>query len=423
VDYRRRTVDAELDELLGALPAVALEGAKAVGKTATALRRATTVHRLDDPAELAVARAEPARLVAGTAPVLIDEWQRLPETWDLVRRAVDDGAPAGSFLITGSLTPAHAPTHSGAGRIVTIRMRPMTLEERGVAEPSVSLAALLSGDRPEVTGTTDVVVGDYAREIAQSGFPGLRGLQGRPLRAQLDGYVDRIVTHDFEEAGHPLVDPEGLRRWMTAYAAASSTTASLETIRDAATSGQGEKPAKTTTIAYRNVLERLWILDPVPGWRPTRSPLGRLAVAPKHQLVDPAIALRLLGADEHALLDAAAVPAVVRGDGVLLGALFESLATLCVRVAGQHSEARVFHLRQHSGRREVDLIVERADHRVVAIEVKLTRVPSPEDGKHLRWLRDQIGDELLDAVIVTTGSSAYRDRDGFAVVPLALLGP
>ena len=89
MEYRRRTVDDELDELLGALPAVALEGAKAVGKTASALRRATTVHRLDDPAELAIATAEPARLIAGPAPTLIDEWQRLPESWDLVRRAVE----------------------------------------------------------------------------------------------------------------------------------------------------------------------------------------------------------------------------------------------------------------------------------------------------------------------------------------------
>ncbi len=402
---------------------MALEGAKAVGKTASALRRATTVHRLDDPAELAIATAEPARLIAGPAPTLIDEWQRLPESWDLVRRAVDDGAPVGSFLVTGSLTPAGTPTHSGAGRIVTTRMRPMTLEERGVAEPSVSLSALLSGARPDVAGTTAITLGDYADEISRSGFPGLRSVSGRALRAQLDGYIDRIVTHDFEEAGHRLVDPEGLRRWLTAYAAASSTTASLETIRDAATSGQGEKPAKTTTIAYRNVLERLWILDPVPGWRPTRSPLGRLTISPKHQLVDPALALRLVGADADALLEGAPTPAVVRGDGVLLGTLFESLATLCVRVAAQHSEARVLHLRQHSGRHEVDLVVERADHRIVAIEVKLSRVPSPDDGKHLRWLRDEIGDDLLDAVILTTGSDAYRDRDGFAVVPLALLGP
>jgi predicted AAA+ superfamily ATPase len=302
-------------------------------------------------------------------------------------------------------------------------MRPMTLQERGVAEPTVSLGTLLSGAHPDLAGTTAVTLDDYAREIAASGFPGFRGLQGRPLRAQLDGYVDRIVTHDFEEAGHTLVDPEGLRRWMTAYAAVSSTTASLETIRDAATSGQGEKPAKTTTIAYRNVLERLWILDPVPGWRPTRSPIGRLTNAPKHQLVDPALALRLLGAEDGALLEGASVPPSVRADGLLLGALFESLATLCVRVAAQHAEARVLHLRQHSGRREVDLVVERADHRVVAVEVKLTRVPTPDDGKHLRWLRSEIGDDLLDAVIITTGTAAYRDRDGIAVVPLALLGP
>jgi predicted AAA+ superfamily ATPase len=118
VPYQRRVVDDELDEILPSLPAVALEGPKGVGKTRTALQRANTVHRLDDPAELAVARADPHRLLEGTPPVLIDEWQRLPEIWDLVRRAVDDGAPPGSFLLTGSAVPDRPRTHSGAGRIV-----------------------------------------------------------------------------------------------------------------------------------------------------------------------------------------------------------------------------------------------------------------------------------------------------------------
>ena len=89
--YRRRVIDDELDELIGALAAIAIEGPKGVGKTRTALQRAKTVHRLDDPAELAVAQAQPARLLEGERPVLIDEWQRLTEVWDLVRRAVDDG--------------------------------------------------------------------------------------------------------------------------------------------------------------------------------------------------------------------------------------------------------------------------------------------------------------------------------------------
>src|SRR5688572_7765344 len=116
--YLRRVVDDELDELISDLAAIAMEGAKGVGKTRTALQRARTVHRLDDPAELAVAEADPARLLDGERPVLIDEWQRLPQVWDMVRRAVDDGASPGSFLLTGSALPDPLPTHSGAGRIV-----------------------------------------------------------------------------------------------------------------------------------------------------------------------------------------------------------------------------------------------------------------------------------------------------------------
>lgn len=261
--YLPRIVDAELDELLPGLPAVALEGPKAVGKTATALRRATTVHRLDDEAARAVIEADPARLVAGNPPILIDEWQRLPASFDHVRRAVDDGAAPGSYLLTGSALPLEPSTHSGAGRIVRVRMRPMTLPERGVEAPTVSLARLLSGDRPPVGGSTEVRLTQYVDEILASGFPGLRGLSGRLLRAQLDGYLARIVDRDFEEMGREVRRPATLRRWMEAYAAATATTASYETIRDAATGEHGDKPAKKTTQPYRDVLERLWILDPV----------------------------------------------------------------------------------------------------------------------------------------------------------------
>src|SRR5918992_3109227 len=148
--YQRRIVDDELDELITQLSAIALEGPKGVGKTRTALQRAKTVHRLDDPAELAVAEADPKRLLEGERPVLIDESQRLSEVWDLVRRAVDDGAPPGSFLLTGSALPDPPPTHSGAGRIVTLRMRPLAFSER-LQSWSVSLSDLLSGGRAPVT--------------------------------------------------------------------------------------------------------------------------------------------------------------------------------------------------------------------------------------------------------------------------------
>ena len=159
--YIPRIVDRELDELLARLPAISLEGPRAVGKTETALRRASTVHRLDDPRQLEDLRARPDRVIAGEPPVLVDEWQRLPCSWDFVRRAVDrDPRAAARFLLTGSAAPTEAPTHSGAGRIVIMRMRPLSLAERGLAEPTVSLGALLAGRRPDLEGGVSAGLAD-----------------------------------------------------------------------------------------------------------------------------------------------------------------------------------------------------------------------------------------------------------------------
>ena len=107
--YRPRVVDGQMERLLGQLPAVSIEGPRAVGKTRTARRWARTVYDLDDPATLALMTADPQRLVSGAAPVLIDEWQRFPASWDIVRRAVDDDPAPGRFLLTGSTAPEHQP--------------------------------------------------------------------------------------------------------------------------------------------------------------------------------------------------------------------------------------------------------------------------------------------------------------------------
>lgn len=437
--YTPRIVDAELDELQASLPAIALEGPKGVGKTATAERRAGSVFRLDDPAQRSIVEAEVTLPLASDPPVLIDEWQRVPAIWDAVRRAVDDGAAPGRYILAGSALPdetrEEAKTHSGAGRIVSVRMRPLSLAERGLAQPTVSMRDLLRGTRPRVSGVTDVRLEDYAHEIVRSGFPGLRGLRGRALRAQLDGYLTRIVDRDFVEAGHRVRKPDALRRWMTAYAAATATVTTLEKIRDAATSGDGATSTRATTQGYRSVLERLWILEPMPGWLPSRNHLERLSQAPRHHLADPALAARLLGADEGALLSGTVSPlfspdattgkasGTAPREGTLFGQFFESLVTQSVRVYAQAHEAGVRHLRLHDGRHEVDLIVERPDHRVLAIEVKLSATIDDTAVEHLKWLQEKMGPDLLDAVVISSGPQAYRRRDGIAVVPAVLLGP
>ena len=434
VAYQRRILDDELDDLLAGIPAVALEGPKAVGKTATALQRVQRVLRLDIPSRAAVAQADPDLAVEPGAPLLVDEWQYVPAIWDAVKRRVDAGAPPGAYVLTGSASPQRPPMHSGAGRIVCVRMRPLSLVERGVATPTVSLRSLLDGGREPIEGVCGVGVADYAHEVVRSGFPGLRSLNGRAHRASIDSYLSQAVERDVLEQGVSGRQPNVLRGWLSVYAAATGTVTSLESLRDAAALGSvGLKTgvSKVTALGYHEALQRLWLLDPLPGWAPTRNALSRVSQAPRLHLADPALAVSLLGVDERALLEGRESPLAevlpkartAARFGPLLGQLFESLVTQSVRVYAQAAEARASHFRLHGGSREVDLIVERADQRVVAIEVKLASAIGDEHVAHLHWLKEKLGPDLLDAVVISTGSHAYRRPDGIAVVPAGLLGP
>jgi len=203
-----------------------------------------------------------------------------------------------------------------------------------------------------------------------------------------------------------------------------ATTASWESLREAATSGHGDKPARSTTTPWTDALERTWISDPLEPWLPGFNHLGRLATSAKHHLADPALACALLSLDEHDLIAGkGATPAVPR-DGVFLGALFESLVALTLRVFAQAAEATIGHLRRRNGDHEVDFVLSGHGGRRVAVEVKLSALVEDHDVRHLLWLKGELGDELTDMVVVTTGRHAYRrQQDGVAVVPLALLGP
>lgn len=421
--YIRRAVDTELSEILRGLPAVSIEGPKGVGKTATATQYAQSVITLDDPEQADLLGLDPGRLARMPSPALIDEWQLFPRSWDLVRRAVDSGAAPGSFILTGSASPRER-THSGAGRIVRVRMRPMGFDERQLTKPTVSFAQLIDNQPAEIGGESAVTLADYADEIVRSGFPGIRNLNGRNLTRALDGYLARIVDHDFKELGHEVRRPEALRAWLTAFAAATGSTASYESILDAATPGLSDKPSRSTSLTYRDTLSRLWILDQIPAWVGSRSRMTSLAASPKHYLADPGLAARLLGVNSTALVDEAQPGTMRTRDGALLGALFEHIVALTVRVHAETHGCRVLHLRTKNGQNEVDLIVERDDGRVLALEVKLAPIPREKDVRHLKWLKEKLGSDLVDAVVVTTGKLAYRRaEDGIAVVPLALLGP
>jgi len=416
-------VDDLLDEFFPHLAAIALEGAKGVGKTATASQRAQTILSLNRPGQRETLAANLDYIIQVPPPVLIDEWQLEPAVWDRVKTAVDENNTGGRFLLAGSAAVAPGVRiHSGAGRIVSIPLRPLSFSERGMVEPTVSLRELLAGDQPDVTRRSPIDLSTYTDEILGSGFPGIRALPERARQFQLDSYITRVVERELPENGVIVRRPGALKAWLTAYGAATATDASYSKILDAATAGEDDKPARGTVDAYREHLTRIFVLDPIPAWIPVFNPIKRLTRAPKHHLVDPALAARLVKVGKDGLLrgegDRVAAPT-----GTWLGALFESLVAQSVRVYAEAVNAEVGHLRTKDTAREIDLIIEGDDRQVVAIEVKLAATVSDHDVRHLNWLQQQIGSRLSDRVVVTTGEYAYRRSDGVAVVPLALLGP
>ena len=197
---------------------------------------------------------------------------------------------------------------------------------------------MLAGALPAITGTSPVDLPGYLEEILRSGFPGIRDLPERARQAQLDSYLTRIVERELPDSGVNVRRPAALRAWLAAYAAAAATDATFATILAAATPGEGDKPARQTADIYRQHLQRIFLLDPIEAWTPAFAPLKRLTHSPKHHLVDPALAARLVGVGKAGLLRGQG-KRVHAATGTWLGALFESLAAQSVRVYAQAADA------------------------------------------------------------------------------------
>jgi len=427
--YYDRLIEPYLKTLMQEFPAIAVDGLKGVGKTVSTKRLASTVFELDKPRDYDQIANIPDILLSEEAPILIDEWQRIPSVWDYVRRSVDDGAKPGTFLLTGSIANTDTNIHSGAGRIVRRRMYPLSLAERGIEKPTVSLSEMFSAVKPfgtSIFGKTVVASPQYIMEVVTSGLPEFRELSTENRKIAFESYFANMLSHEFIQQGIRLRQPETLLRWLRAYAAAVSTDAGYNEILDASTAGESHKPAAKTTIAYREALENLWLLDELSPWIEGEDFFSGLKRSPKHYLADPAFAAYLLGIDENIVFGGKDWPSrAERFDkkyGSILGRLFEALILLCLNAYASVNNAKLYFVKTQKGDHEIDFIIQK-DTKVIACEVKFSPMVAPSDGKHLRWFKERIGNECCDAIIITTGAVAYRRNDCIAVVPAALLGP
>lgn len=417
--YLPRIVETELDDCLATAGAVVIEGPKACGKTATARQRAASEVLLDvDRNARWLASADPDTALAGATPRLIDEWQLEPSIWNHVRRAVDDRADPGQFILTGSAVPADDVTrHSGAGRFTRIRMRPLSLFEAGRSGGEISLAELLNGSRQE-SSASFLTITELAEVVATGGWPGNLSLSTRQtLRANRD-YLNEIQRTDASRVAERRTDPIRVGRLLRSLARNTATEVALS--RLAADVGASHISMKPETAAgYLNALEQLMVVENQPAWSPHLRSRAVLREAPKRHFVDPSLAVAALRA----------TPARLLSDLRFLGLLFESLVVRDLRIYAQANDAEVFHYREKGGL-EVDAIIQAADGRWAAFEIKLGERWIDEGMKNLRRLAQRAPQAMRDtpsepsalAVIVPNGYG-YTGSSDVGIVPIGALGP
>ena len=404
--YTPRLVDGLLRDLFAQLPALLVVGPRAVGKTTTARRLARTVVSLDVPAEAAAFHfAADAALAAMPEPVLLDEWQEVPELIGAVRRAVDKDSRPGRFLLTGS---AHArrgtDAWSGIGRITSVRMYGLTVRETAARSDGPlfleRLAGAALGAFPIPEEAPDLV--GYIKLAMRGGFPDpVLRLAGRPRQAWLESYVDELVTRDARTLGESR-DPVLLRRYFETLCVNTAGVVADKTVYDAAGVN------RMTAGAYERLLTDLFVFEAVPAWSSNR--LSRLTQAAKRYLVDASLIASALRLDEQAVLR----------QGDLLGRVIDTFVASQLRPEVELSELRprLYHLRDREGRHEIDLLAELGGGDVIAIEVKATAAPNRGDARHMAWLRERIGPRFLAGAVLHTGPRPFVLEERILALPI-----
>jgi predicted AAA+ superfamily ATPase len=414
--YRSRVVDAELRRRVESAGAVVIEGPKACGKTATARQLAASEVLLDVDAQARQAvLIDPALVLQGKVPRLLDEWQVEPAIWNHVRRAVDDRGRPGQFLLTGSAVPTDdIVRHTGAGRITRLRMRPMSLYETGHASGRASMKDLLFGCM-ETSADNGLTVAGVAERTAVGGWPGLLKLNLQQTMQMNRDYVDEIRRVDLGRVDQRAYNPLKVGQLLRSLARHVATYASIATL--AKDNPDADGPIKDDSArSYLEALERLMVVENQPAWAPHLRARSRVRSAAKRHFVDPSLAVAALRATPERLLT----------DLKLFGFLFESLVVRDLRIYAQANDAQVLQYRDNTGL-EVDAIVEVADGRWAAFEVKLGAGMIEEAAANLlkfaaRVDTEQCGSPAFLGVIVATGYGYVR-KDGVAVIPIGTLGP
>lgn len=412
MDVLPRLAAVQLGELLRELRVVVVNGPRQAGKTTLlqSCRRfgEATFITLDDPAELSIAKDDPRSFVRRRArPVIIDEIQRAGDPLILaIKQVVDQDWSPGQFVLSGSTRFLSVPTlsESLAGRVAFVDLWPFAVSERVGGDGG--FCDRVFADPGSVTaGEPSWTRDDYIQLICQGSYPEVLRLSSEvALRGWFRGYLDTVIFRDIREFAqvHKAQSIPDLIALVAARGGGQLVMAQLA-------NSLGLDVA--TVRSYLAYLETVFLVASAPAWSNNFS--SRVTHASKTYITDSGLAAYLLDVDSESLR----TPGHPALGGLLETFVFAELLKIS-SFAKRHVSVRHYRDRQQ---REIDFILERRDGTVIGIEVKASATPKSEDARHLRWLRDSLGDRFHAGYVLHLGTTNVPSGDRIYVTPLSAL--
>lgn len=416
--YKKRIIDRIIEDYLQVSGAICIEGPKWCGKTWTSAYHSKSEFLVGDPtnnfSNRQLAEADPSIILKGETPRLIDEWQEVPAIWDAVRAEVDNRHAKGQIILTGSSTPkTKGIMHSGAGRIVRVRMNTMSLYESGDSSGQISLHELCSG-KLSAALCENMSIERLAHLIVRGGWP--ENVSNKTnVHLMPRSYMQTIAENDLNSLDDGVeYNRAKVELILKSLARNEATTASdLAILKDI--NGVGETLSRNTFTKYLEALTRLFIFNNQSPFSPNVRSSLRVKQAEKRHFSDPAMACAMLNLTPEKLLE----------DLNTFGFLFEALVERDLSIYAQAFGAKLYHYQDYKDN-EIDAVIELENGDWCAFEIKLGANRIDEGANNLIKVCSDLERSggkppIIKCVICGLGNAAYVRADGVFVVPIAAL--
>ncbi len=415
--YYSRYIEKQIKDALETSGGVLVAGPKFSGKTTTCLRFACSSYSLDTKEKIQLVQSSPVSILKGQKPRLIDEWQNVPDLWNSARSEIDSSEEKfGLFIFTGSSTPADRDDiyHSGAGRIVTLHMDPMSLYESGESTGEVSLSALFDNPEEKLFVVNEgYTLQDTAFYLCRGGWP-LSVLGGREKALRItSNYCSTLFNFENSSNGKFRNRKKSIFEMiLKSWARNISTEARRQVILSDVTEHEGRDLDPDTFDEYVTALKDLFIIWDMEAWNPNFRSRIAVITSPTRHFVDTSIACGALNMSPDDLIN----------DPRSFGMFFEDYAVNQLRIYSAALGGEIRHYRDSKGL-ECDAVVHLRDGRYALVEIKLGGENLIKGGiSTLSSLKRKIEADRLASpsfsMILTASGNAYTTKEGIHIVPI-----